>query len=148
LYLIDGSYKKVVLCNELGLNGLSAFIISLVDQTGVWMTLNEFRILQAGRNALDHGANICVLPLFFSYFLAILETWLGIVEALPTLLLPNPTQQQRVIAPGRLVYDHISLKVERTELANKREAILKNWIQMARYLYFLFENSPFKGCCL
>jgi hypothetical protein len=125
LYLIDGSYKKVVLCDKLGLNGLSAFIISPVDQTAVWMTSNEFRILQAGLNALDHGANICVLPLFFFYFLAILETWLGIVEALPRLLVPNPTQQQKAAAPGGLVYVHISLKVERSELANEREAISK-----------------------
>jgi hypothetical protein len=77
---------------------------------------------------------ISVLPLFFSYFLAILETWLGIMEALPRLLVPNPTQQQRAAAPGGLVYDHISLKVERTELANKREAILKNWIPNGKVL--------------
>jgi hypothetical protein len=68
LYLIYGSHRKVVFCDELGLNGLSAFIILPVDQKGVWITPNEFRILQASRNALDHGANICMLPLFFLLF--------------------------------------------------------------------------------
>jgi hypothetical protein len=90
------------------------------------MSSGSFKLV---RNALDHEAS------FFSYFSAILETWLDIVEG-------NPTQQQRAAVPGGLVYDHISLKLERTELANEREAILKNWIRMARYLYFLFENSP------
>jgi hypothetical protein len=38
------------------------------------------------------------------------------VEALPRLLVPNPTQQQNAATPGGLVYDHISLKLQRTEL--------------------------------
>jgi hypothetical protein len=59
------------------------------------------------------------------------------VEALPHLLVPNPTQQQKAAATGGMVYDHISLKLQRTELASEREAILKNWIRMARY-FLLF----------
>jgi hypothetical protein len=52
---------------------------------------------------------------FFSYFSAILETWLVIVEALPRLLVPNPTQLQRAAISGGLVYEHICLKLEKTE---------------------------------
>jgi hypothetical protein len=59
------------------------------------------------------------------------------MEALFHLLVLNPTQQQKAAAPGGMVYDHISLKLQRTELASEREAILKNWIRMARY-FLLF----------
>jgi hypothetical protein len=96
------------------------------------MSLGSFRL--AEMHWIIKPISVCFYS-FFSYFSAFLETWLGIVEALPV---PNPTQQQRAVASGGLVYDHISLKVVRTELANKREAILKNWIQMARYLYYSF----------
>jgi hypothetical protein len=65
------------------------------------------------------------------------------VEALSCLLVPNPTQQQMAAAPGGMVYDHISLKLQRTELFSEREAILKNWIRMARY-FLLF---PFCDIC-
>lgn len=82
-------------------------------------------------------ATIFVFFLSFLYsFLAILETWIGVVESLPSLIVPNPTQQQRAASEGGVVYDHITLKLERTELANEREAILKNWIRIARY-YFI-----------
>jgi hypothetical protein len=52
-------------------------------------------------------------------------------------LVPNPTQQQKAAALGGIVYDNISLKLQRTKLASEREAILKNWIRMARY-FLLF----------
>jgi hypothetical protein len=78
----------------------------------------------------------------FSRFFSYSGNLVGHCRSLTKAIGPNPTQQQRAVAPGGLVYDHISLKLERTELANEREAILKNWIRMARYLYFLFENSP------
>jgi hypothetical protein len=50
---------------------------------------------------------------------------------LELLWLPNPTQQQKAATPGGMIYDHISLKLQRTELASEREAILKNQIQDA-----------------
>jgi hypothetical protein len=37
------------------------------------------------------------------------------MKALPHLLVPNPTQQQKAAAPGGLVYDHISLKLGKEE---------------------------------
>jgi hypothetical protein len=49
--------------DELDFDGLSAGMLSPVDAEGKWMTPNEFRILQAGCNALDHGANICMISI-------------------------------------------------------------------------------------
>jgi hypothetical protein len=131
--LIDGNHQKELIINELGFDGLSAGMLSPVDAEGKWMTPNKFRTFQAGCKALDHGANICMISICIFSLLAILETWLGTVEALPRLLVPNFTQQQKAAAPGGMVYDYISLKLQRTELASEREAILKNWIRMARY---------------
>jgi hypothetical protein len=72
---------------------------------------------------------------------------LGIVKALPCLLVPNATQQQKAAAPDGMVYDYISLKLQKTELASEKEAILKNWIRMARYfLLFPFCNMR-QRCC-
>jgi hypothetical protein len=61
--LIDGNYRKELMIDELDFDGLSAGMLSLVDAEGKWMTPNEFWILQAGCNALDHGANICMISI-------------------------------------------------------------------------------------
>jgi hypothetical protein len=144
---VDRNHRKELMIDELDFDGLSAGMLSPVDAKRKWTTPNEFRILQAGCNALDHGANICMISNCIFSLLAILDTWLGTVKALPRLLVPNPTQQQKAAAPGGMVYDHISLKLQRTELASKREAILKNWIRMAKYFLLFRFCDICQRCC-
>ena len=63
---VDGNHRKVVLCDELGVKHLTAILVNAIDKDGIEMTLEEFKIIQAGRNFLINEKNICIV-LFFKY---------------------------------------------------------------------------------
>ena len=59
LLILDGNYRFVVVCQELGRETLFTHLVSCVDRNGVIMTPEELIILQAGKNLFNNEVNIC-----------------------------------------------------------------------------------------
>ena len=72
-----------------------------------------------------------------SISIAPLETWLGVVEALPRLKIQNPSPWQLAGSKAEAVYYYQNLKTERTELSGLREDSLRYWKDMGQYVFFL-----------
>lgn len=49
-----------MICLELGRESLSCKLVSICDKNGVYMTLDELKILQAGFNLVSNAKNICM----------------------------------------------------------------------------------------